>query len=51
MENSITETEIKDKIVERSKEIARILAKDKDCEIRKDRTKGIKIISVDKREV
>jgi len=47
----MTETEIKNKIIERSKEIARILAKDRDCEIRKDRTKGIKVISVDKREV
>ncbi len=51
MGNSITEMEIKDQIVKRSEEIARILAKDKDCEIRKDRTKGIKVISVDKREV
>ena len=47
----MTETEIKNKIIERSKEIARILARDRDCEIRKDRTKGIKVISVDKREV
>ena len=47
----MTEIEIQKKIVERSEEIAKMLLKDKDCEIRKDRTKGIKIIIVDKREV
>lgn len=47
----MTESEIQNKIIERSAEIAKMLLKDKDCEIRKDRTKGIKVISVDKREV
>lgn len=47
----MTETEIKAKIIERAAEIAKVLSKNKDCEIRKDRTKGIKVIRVEKKEV
>ena len=47
----MSEYEIQQKIIERSAEIARILAKDTDCEIRRDRTKGIKVLKVDKKEV
>lgn len=47
----LTESEIKAKIVERAADIAKVLSKDKDCEIRKDRQKGIKVIKVDKREI
>lgn len=47
----MTESEIKAKIIERAAEIAKVLSKNKDCEIRKDRVKGIKVIKVDKREI
>lgn len=47
----MTETEIKAKIIERAADIAKVLSKNKDCEIRKDRTNGIKIIRVEKREI
>lgn len=46
----MTETEIKAKIIERAAEIAKVLVKGNDCEIRKDRLKGIKVIVVSKRE-
>lgn len=47
----MTETEIKAKIIERAAEIAKLLVKGKDCEIRKDRAKGIKVLKVEKREI
>lgn len=47
----MTESEIREKIIERSADIAKLIAKGKDCEIRKDRVKGIKVIKVDKREI
>ena len=47
----MTESEIQKKIVERSGEIAHILAKNRDCELRRDQAKIVKIIEVDKTEV
>ena len=47
----MTEREIQSKIIERSAAIAKVIAKDNDCEIRRDRKKGVKIIRVRKDEV
>lgn len=47
----MTESEIREKIIERSADIAKLIAKGKDCEIRKDRVNGIKVISVKKEAI
>lgn len=47
----MTESEIQKKIIERSADIARLIAKDTDCELRRDRNKGVKILRVKKDEV
>lgn len=47
----MTEKELQQRIITRSAEIAKIIAKNRDCEIRPDAIKGIKVIRVNKKEV
>lgn len=44
MKNS--ETEIQEKIIKNSADMAKIIIKDHNCEIRKDKKDGIKILEV-----
>ena len=47
----MTEREIQQKIIENSADMARILIKDHNCEIRKDHKEGIKILEVVRKPV
>ena len=47
----MTEKDIQQRIIEQSAKIAKMLSRNMDCELRKDATKGIKIIRVSKKEV
>ena len=44
--NQMTENEIQQKIIENIADMAKILAKDHNCELRKDKKDGIKVIDV-----
>ena len=47
----MTEPEIQQKIIESSADMAKIIVKDHNCEIRKDRKDGIKILDVVRKQV
>jgi len=47
----MNEEKIKSKIIERAGDIAKILARDRDCELRRDQVKVVKILKVEKKEV
>ncbi len=47
----MNEVDIQKKIIEKSGEIAKLLYRQKDCELRPDKTKGFKVLKVEKKEV
>lgn len=47
----MTETEIQKKIIEKSGEIAKLIHRQKDIELRPDQSKGVKVLKVEKKEV
>ena len=49
--DNFSETEIMRMVVENSPEIARIILKDHNCEIRKDHKEGIKILEVVRKQI
>lgn len=47
----MSEAEIEKKIHEHAPEIAKLIAKDTDCELRRDHKKGVKILKCNKKEI